>query len=89
MEEDKKFVCEEELVHDDVVARIKENLPDEDTVFDLAELFKVFGDSDEDTQLFGNQRTLRMRHRLVFGYDQVGYFAPTTYFTPSEIGQNS
>ena len=45
MEEDKKFVCEEELVHDDVVARIKENLPDEDTVFDLAELFKVFGDS--------------------------------------------
>ncbi len=38
-------VCDVEHVHDDVVERIKEQMPDEETVCDLAELFKVFGDS--------------------------------------------
>lgn len=38
-------VCDVEHVHDDVVEKIKEQMPDEETVCDLAELFKVFGDS--------------------------------------------
>ena len=32
-------------VHDDVVKAVKEKMPDEDELYDLAEIFKVFGDS--------------------------------------------
>ena len=31
-------------VHEDKVAQVRASLPDEDTLLDLAELFKVFGD---------------------------------------------
>ncbi len=37
--------CEIDHVHKEVVEAIRAQMPDEDTVFDLAELFKVFGDS--------------------------------------------
>lgn len=37
--------CNEHLVHTDVVANTIKNMPDIDTLFNLAELFKVFGDS--------------------------------------------
>lgn len=37
--------CEYLFVHEDVVKRVREELPDEVTLYDLAELFKVFGDS--------------------------------------------
>lgn len=37
--------CEVTAVHPDVVAQVRAALPDEDTLYDLAELFKVFGDS--------------------------------------------
>ena len=34
------------------LAKISENMPDEDTLFDLAELFKIFGDSTRIKILF-------------------------------------
>lgn len=37
--------CEETCVHGDKTARALERLPNEDTLFDLAELYKIFGDS--------------------------------------------
>ena len=37
--------CEIESPHSDVVEKIKSQIPSDDVVFDLAELFKVFGDS--------------------------------------------
>ena len=37
-------VCDEECVHGDIVSKIRSTMPDEDTVFELAELYKVFGD---------------------------------------------
>lgn len=37
--------CEELCVHQELVARTMDELPDEDKLYDLAELFKVFGDS--------------------------------------------
>lgn len=36
---------QEEIVHEEVVNEVKDKLPDDDTIYDLAELFKVFGDS--------------------------------------------
>ena len=37
--------CEFMCVHADTVDRITSTMPDEDTLIDLSELFKVFGDS--------------------------------------------
>ena len=35
------FLC----VHEDTVAQVRAHLPEEDTLYDLTELFRVFGDS--------------------------------------------
>lgn len=37
--------CDCSVIHEDVVYRVKANMPEEETLYDLAELFKVFGDS--------------------------------------------
>ena len=38
-------VCEFLCAHESVVTEVKEHMPDEDTLFELAEFYKVFGDS--------------------------------------------
>ena len=38
-------VCECEHTHKNVVEKVKKMMPSEDVVYDVAELFKVFGDS--------------------------------------------
>jgi ArsR family transcriptional regulator len=38
-------VCEFLHVHEDVLAEVKEHLPKEDKLYDLADFFKVFADS--------------------------------------------
>ena len=37
--------CEYMHVHEEIVESVKNNLPDEEELFDLAEFYKVFGDS--------------------------------------------
>lgn len=37
--------CSCNVIHKDTVIKVKEKLPKEETLYDLAELFKVFGDS--------------------------------------------
>lgn len=37
--------CETFHAHEDVLKLVNEQMPDEDKLYDLAELFKVFGDS--------------------------------------------
>ena len=37
--------CDEHCVHEDLLEKVSAHLPDEDELYDLAELFKVFGDS--------------------------------------------
>ena len=44
--------CEECAVHDGVVQSVRRMLPDDDDLYDLAELFKVFGDSTRIRILF-------------------------------------
>ncbi len=44
--EDKEFdYCVEDIIHEDVIEKVKSNMPDEETLYNIAELFKVFGDS--------------------------------------------
>lgn len=37
--------CDCNIIHENVVSSVKEKMPDEEKLYDLAELFKVFGDS--------------------------------------------
>ena len=37
--------CEDKCIHSDRLEKVRAGLPDEDELYDLAELFKVFGDS--------------------------------------------
>ncbi len=38
-------ICECNAIHQDVVNRVKKGMPEEEQLYDLAELFKVFGDT--------------------------------------------
>ena len=44
--------CEECQTHEDLLKIVQEQLPEEDELYDLAELFKVFGDSTRIRILF-------------------------------------
>jgi ArsR family transcriptional regulator len=37
--------CDCTFIHSDIVEKVKKTMPKEETLYDLAELFKVFGDS--------------------------------------------
>lgn len=45
MEDKHAECCELFQIHADAVERVMEHMPDEDTLYDLAEIFKIFGDS--------------------------------------------
>lgn len=40
-----EFFCEENIVHEQIVREVEKAIPDEDLLYDVAELFKIFGDS--------------------------------------------
>ncbi|MBO6239949.1 MAG: helix-turn-helix transcriptional regulator [Butyrivibrio sp.] len=44
--------CEEQHVHTDITDKAKKDMPGEDELYDLAELFKIFGDSTRIKILF-------------------------------------
>ena len=52
MEERKDEVCDGCEVHEDLLKIVNETLPEETELYDLAELFKVFGDSTRIRILF-------------------------------------
>ncbi|NCB29254.1 MAG: transcriptional regulator [Clostridia bacterium] len=37
--------CEFMCAHEDIVAKVQQEMPDEDLLYDLTELFRIFGDS--------------------------------------------
>ncbi len=45
MENKEKMCCDEIVVHEDLLLLIKNEMPCEKTLIDLAELFRLFGDS--------------------------------------------
>lgn len=38
-------ICELNIIHQDIVKKVKEIIPQDDVIYDLAEFFKVFADS--------------------------------------------
>ena len=45
MKHDQIDVCEVSVIHDDVLERVRAKMPPEEPVYEVSELFKVFGDS--------------------------------------------
>lgn len=45
IEKNEAVNCEYMHIHKDLVEQVNKNMPDEEILYDLAELFKVFGDS--------------------------------------------
>lgn len=37
--------CEYMHAHDEIITQVNQNMPDDEILYDLAELFKIFGDS--------------------------------------------
>lgn len=52
MEHKKAECCEEMHVHEELLKKVEQQMPDEEELYDLAELFKVFGDSTRIRILF-------------------------------------
>ena len=51
-EEKEEITCECQEIHEDLLKIVNETMPDETELYDLAELFKVFGDSTRIQILF-------------------------------------
>ena len=45
MDQDRVLCCEETQVHETAVELVRSRLPQDEVLYDLAELFKIFGDS--------------------------------------------
>ena len=52
MDTSDSFCCDENIIHEDRLAAVRTALPAETELYDLAELFKVFGDSTRIRILF-------------------------------------
>lgn len=39
------ILCEYAHAHDELVSKVKADMPDDETLYDLADLFKIFGDT--------------------------------------------
>ncbi|MBS6349205.1 MAG: winged helix-turn-helix transcriptional regulator [Oscillospiraceae bacterium] len=45
MNQDRALCCEETEVHEGAVEQVRSQLPQDEVLYDLAELFKIFGDN--------------------------------------------
>ena len=52
MEEKNEMLCAEQVVHEDLLKIVRTTMPEETKLYELAELFKVFGDSTRMRILF-------------------------------------
>ena len=77
MERDNNGVerCSEECTHKEIIDKVKKCIPDEEILYDLAELFKVFGDSTR----------MKIISSLLEDELCVGDIAVLTNSTPSAI----
>jgi ArsR family transcriptional regulator len=52
LQDNNELLCEEQCVHESVVNKVRSLMPDEDVLYELADLFKMFGDSTRMKILF-------------------------------------
>ena len=39
------YICDCNVIHEDVVNKVRDNMPDDDLLFDVSDFFKILGDS--------------------------------------------
>ena len=39
------YICDCNVIHKDLVGKVRENMPDDDLLFDVSDFFKILGDS--------------------------------------------
>ena len=79
--------CEFMFVHQEIVERVNAAMPAEETLFDLAELFKIFGDSTRIKilyVLFESEMCVCDIAQLL-GMSQVGHFPPAAGAEKSKL----
>ena len=72
---EKNEFCEEVHAHDETVKKVKASLSDADLLFDVAELFKIFGDST--------------RVNILATLSKNELCAASPYFQPAHGGQGT
>ena len=45
MKKEQIEICEVSVIHNDILAKVRDKMPPEEPVYEVSELFKVFGDS--------------------------------------------
>ena len=72
--------CDSCEVHENLVKIVNETMPDETELYDLAELFKVFGDSTRIQILFVLfEAGMRLRPGRSTAHDTVRNFPPASH----------
>ena len=80
--------CMEECVHEDLLKIVNETMPEETELYDLAELFKVFGDSTRIRILFVLfEAEVCVRSCTGAEYDTVCNLTPAAYLKTEQVGQ--
>ena len=74
--------CEYLNVHEDAVAQVLAALPDDETLYDLSELFRVFWrfDAQSRSSMCSRERAVRVRHCAAAEPDAVGGQPPAAHF---------
>ena len=74
-------ICDCCEVHENLLQIVNETITEENELYDLAELFKVFGDSTRIRILFVlfEAEVLRVRPGKGIEHDSVSYFPPASY----------
>ncbi|HEX2938495.1 MAG TPA: metalloregulator ArsR/SmtB family transcription factor [Ruminiclostridium sp.] len=44
-ENEKNYICNCTIIHDDVIENVKKEIEDDETLYNMSEFFKMFGDS--------------------------------------------
>ena len=72
------YRCDCNTIHEDVVLEVRDHMPAEDTLMDLADTFKVFQrfHQIEDTLCTYSKRNVRLRYFSTFGNVEIGGFTP-------------
>ena len=65
--------CEVTLIHEDNVKKAINELPDDELIADLSDMFKIFGDQTrgEDFDGVGKWRVVRVRHCSCDEYEPI------------------
>ena len=60
-EEREELSCECQEIHEDLLKIVNETMPDEEELYDLADLFKVFADSTRQLRILKQNKLVKNR----------------------------